>query len=157
MGWYVCGVLIKPSATYLALSVSAQNKGGIVVHQIWSVVDTTSPTYSSNVVFLGSTFGRKFIKFHLSSLPACIRQNPSFMSSFEKNGVEFVGATAMSTNKRCRTLPSLFMEYCGTVYLVAPFTDGILMPLTISPNNRSTISLNFLQLCGIVAMWEIFS
>ena len=61
----------------------------------------------------------------------------------------------MKMNRRSAS-PSPAMAFCGASLFVALFTDGICLPFSLSWKDRSRMARYFLDLCGIIAIGEIF-
>ena len=51
--------------------------------------------------------------------------------------------------------PRLAIDFCGALQFVPSLTDGIFVPWKLSLKDRSRMALNFLDLCGIIAIGEI--
>ena len=139
-----------------AVSVAEQNSGGLSVQPICNAVGTTI-SMSSIGVFLACV-GSTYAKFHASSLLTLMRQNPSFMSIFEKiKGWLGLWWVAMRWMSRLSACPNCTIDCGGDRVLVASLTDGIGFPLMRRLKLRSRMALNALLLWGIMAIGEILS
>ena len=58
---------------------------------------------------------------------------------------------------RGKLISRSFMDYCGVILVVLPFTDGCLSPMILIPKDRSTVKPQGPLFCGIVAIREIFN
>ena len=82
---------------------------------------------------------------------------PSFMPHLAMNTFASAEVCAKACIIRCRVWPIWSIAPRGAVLVVPSFTEGTVCVDSLTGKERSRIARNCLDLCGIIAMGEIFN
>ena len=103
------------------------------------------------------TVGRTYAKFHSSPAAQSRRQKPSFISHFAMKIFASSAEVAKAWMRRCKVWPIWSIAPRGAVFCVLSLTEGTVCVANLTGKERSRIVRNCRDLCGIIAIGDIFN